>query len=78
VGLNAVSILRELKAAGVTALKIEGRQRSRAYVGQVVAAFRAVLDALARGEETPAAIGDLNAIAEGGKVTLSAYKKGWR
>jgi hypothetical protein len=37
-----------------------------------------VLDALARGEETPAAIGDLNAIAEGGKVTLSAYKKGWR
>ena len=35
----------------MTALKIEGRQRSRAYVGQVVAAFRAVLDALARGEE---------------------------
>ena len=40
----------ELKAAGVTALKIEGRQRSRAYVAQVVAAFRAALDALARGE----------------------------
>ena len=78
VGLNAASILTQLKAAGVTALKIEGRQRSRAYVGQVVAAFRAVIDALARGEETPAAIGDLNAIAEGGRVTLSAYKKGWR
>ena len=78
VGLNAASILTELKAAGVTALKIEGRQRSRAYVGQVVVAFRAALDALARGEEAPAAIGDLNAIAEGGKVTLSAYQKGWR
>jgi putative protease len=78
VGLNAASILKELKAAGVTALKIEGRQRSRAYVAQVVAAFRATLDALARGEEAPAAVGALAIIAEGGKVTLSAYKKGWR
>jgi len=78
VGLNAASILKELKAAGVTALKIEGRQRSRAYVAQVVAAFRATLDALARGEEAPAAVGALAAIAEGGKVTLSAYKQGWR
>ena len=78
VGLNAVSILPQLKAAGVTALKIEGRQRSRAYVGQVVAAFRSVLDALARGEAVPEAAQDLHAIAEGGRETLSAYKKGWR
>ena len=70
---------RNCKAAGVTALKIEGRQRSRAYVTRSSAAFRDVLDALARGEETPAAISDLGAIAEGSaKVTLSAYKKGWR
>ena len=54
VGLNAASILKELKAAGVTALKIEGRQRSRAYVAEVVAHFRAALDALARGEEASA------------------------
>jgi collagenase-like PrtC family protease len=78
VGLNAVSILPQLKAAGVTALKIEGRQRSRAYVGQVVGAFRQVLDALARGEERPEAANDLYRLAEGGKETLSAYKKGWR
>jgi len=78
VGLNAASIVKELKEAGVAALKIEGRQRGRAYVGQVVAAFRALLDALARGEEAPPAIGALAAIAEGGKTTLSAYKKGWR
>jgi putative protease len=78
VGLNAVSILPQLKAAGVTALKIEGRQRSRAYVGQVVGAFRSVLDALARGETMPKAVADLHAIAEGGKETLSAYKKGWK
>lgn len=78
IGLNAVSILPQLKGAGVTALKIEGRQRSRAYVGQVVAAFRGVLDALARGEALPAAAQDLHAIAEGGRETLSAYRKGWR
>jgi O2-independent ubiquinone biosynthesis protein UbiU len=78
VGLNAASILKDLKGAGVTALKIEGRQRSRAYVAEVVAHFRAALDALARGEEAPSSVGDLHAIAEGGKVTLSAYKKGWR
>ena len=78
VGLNAASILKELKGAGVTALKIEGRQRSRAYVAEVVTHFRAALDALARGEEASGAVGDLHAIAEGGKVTLSAYKKGWR
>ena len=78
VGLNAVSILPQLKAAGVTALKIEGRQRSRAYVAQVVGAFRTVLDALARGEAMPDAADELYAIAEGGRETLSAYKKGWR
>lgn len=78
VGLNAVSILPQLKAAGVTALKIEGRQRSRAYVGQVVTAFRTVLDALARGEPMPDAADELHRIAEGGRETLSAYKKGWR
>jgi len=35
VGLNAIRILPELKEAGVTALKIEGRQRSRAYASRL-------------------------------------------
>ena len=78
VGLNAAAILPELKAAGVTALKIEGRQRGRAYVGTVVAAFRAMLDALDRGEDPDAHAGALAALAEGGQETLSAYRKGWR
>ena len=78
VGLNAVSILPQLKAAGVTAIKIEGRQRSKAYVGQVVSAFRQVLDALARGESLPRAAEELSEIAEGGRTHLSAFKKGWR
>jgi putative protease len=76
VALNAIGILPELKAAGVTALKIEGRQRSRAYVAQVVATFRQALDALARGEALP--VGQLQAEAEGGRETFGAYHKGWR
>lgn len=75
-GLNAHDILPQLKAAGVTALKIEGRQRSRAYVTQVVRAFRAALDALAEGRDVPPV--DLAGITEGGKESLGAYKKGWR
>ncbi len=74
--LNAIDILDELGAAGVTALKIEGRQRGRAYVRQVVSAFRARLDALDRGEAAPAA--DLSAITEGGRETAGAYRKTWR
>jgi collagenase-like PrtC family protease len=76
VGLNTIDILPQLKAAGVTALKIEGRQRSRAYVTQVVRAFRATLDALHRNEPMPPI--DLSAIVEGRKETSGAYKKGWR
>jgi putative protease len=76
VALNAISILPELKAAGVTALKIEGRQRSRAYVTQIVGTFRRALDALARGDSASTAIGQLK--AEGGRETFGAYHKGWR
>lgn len=77
VGWNVIDILPQLKAAGVTALKIEGRQRSRAYVTQVVGTFRRVLDALARGERD-VDTGALHELAEGGRQTLGAYKKGWR
>lgn len=76
-GLNVINILPQLKAAGVTALKIEGRQRSRAYVTQVVSTFRNVLDALARGEQ-PTIDTDLSNVVEGSKQTLGAYQKGWR
>lgn len=76
IGLNAIDILPQLKAAGVTALKIEGRQRSRAYVSEVVGTYRTALDALARGQEAPR--GHLDALAEGGRQTSGAYKKGWR
>ena len=74
--LSALAMLPELAAAGVTALKIEGRQRGRAYVAQVVAAFRRAVDALAAGAPLPAE--ELAAITEGGRETSGAYRRGWQ
>ena len=78
VGLNAIGILPELRAAGVTALKIEGRQRSRAYVTQIVSAFRRALDAPDDGDNAHRQTAPLQAESEGGRETLGAYHKGWR
>jgi putative protease len=74
--LNVIDILPDLAAAGVTALKIEGRQRGRAYVERIVAAFRRAVEAAARGERL--APSELAALTEGGRNTLGAYKKAWR
>ncbi len=74
--LNAIDILPELMAAGVRALKIEGRQRGKAYVAEVVAAFRRAVDAAARGEPAPAI--DLKGVTEGRRQTTGAYRKAWR
>jgi len=76
VGLNAIEVLPQLKAAGVTALKIEGRQRSKAYVASVVRTFREVLDALGQGKPPPRS--DLSPVVQGKHETLGAYEKGWR
>ncbi len=74
--LDAAELLPQLAAAGVHALKIEGRQRSRAYVAEVVRSFRAALDALAAGRPVPA--GQLRRLAEGRAATTGAYRETWR
>lgn len=74
--LNAVDLLPALAAAGVRALKVEGRQRGRAYVQQVTAALRRAIDAIAAG--MPADASGLAAVAEGGRETGGAYRKTWR
>ncbi|UCH73733.1 MAG: U32 family peptidase [Rhodospirillales bacterium] len=74
--LDAVRMLPALAEAGVTALKIEGRQRGKAYVAQVVGAFRRAVDAVARGEAPTAA--ELAALTEGGRQTTGAYERTWR
>lgn len=78
VSLNAAALLPALRKAGVTALKIEGRQRGKAYVSSVVRAFRRAVDALARGEPETDLAGELAALAEGGRQTTGAYRKTWR
>lgn len=74
--LDTLPLLSALKAAGVTALKIEGRQRGKAYLAATVKAFRNALDALAAGAEPAAA--RLDAFTEGGRGTTGAYRKTWR
>ncbi len=67
--LDATQLLPRFLEMGVAALKIEGRQRSRAYVAQVIRTFRALLD----GKEAPG----LSQLYEGGKGTHGAYGKDW-
>jgi len=76
VSLNAEHLIPQLKKAGVTALKIEGRQRSRSYVAQVVGNFRAAVDALEAGRPMPE--GMLTRLSEGQATTAGAYMKVWR
>jgi len=73
--LNAVDMLAQFRDAGVTALKIEGRQRSKAYVRKVVSDFRAAVDALEAGGEAHTS---LAALSEGTQETTGVYKKTWR
>ncbi len=74
--LSVASLLPELLEAGVTALKIEGRQRGRAYVAAVVKAFRAAVDAVKAGETPPPM--NLANLTEGQQETRGVYEKNWR
>jgi putative protease len=49
--LQLLERVPDLAAAGVNALKIEGRMKSASYVGAVVSAYRLVVDAVASGDE---------------------------
>lgn len=77
ISLNLSTLLPELIGAGVHAFKIEGRQRSRAYVKSVVSAFRGAVDDILSGAEPRLA--DLVALTEGQKQSEGAFKsKKWR
>ena len=78
VSLNAGGVLAGLKAAGVTALKIEGRQRGKAYVTEVVRAFRRAVDAVEAGGDAAEIDRILAGMSEGGRQNEGAYKKTWR
>ena len=80
--LNTLAILPQLVEAGVSAIKIEGRQRSPSYVAEVTRVWRQAIDQAAdpacRDSVRPAWNTTLARWAEGQQHTLGAYDRPWR
>ena len=80
--LNVLEILPEIVKIGVSAIKVEGRQRSPTYVAQVTRTLRAAIDDLGRDFEhfkvKPAWQAELAKVSEGVQATLGAYSRPWR
>ncbi len=80
--LNALELLPELARIGVVAVKIEGRQRSPAYVAAVTRVWRQALDTCAREIHSyavqPHWAAELRRMSEGQSYTLGAYHRPWK
>ncbi len=80
--LNTLELLPQLMKMGVKAVKIEGRQRSPAYVAQVTRVWREALDHCAanphRYAPKRAWMASLDQVAEGQQHTLGAYHRPWK
>lgn len=76
VSLDVMDHLDALRDAGVIALKIEGRQRGKAYVAEVVSSLRRALSAPAA--QRSAHLAQLRRLSEGQRTTSGAYEKKWR
>ena len=80
--LNTLDLVPQLAEIGVAAVKIEGRQRSPAYVEQVTRVWRQALDSYA---SAPGAYSvqpqwqrALAGLSEGHQTTLGAYHRSWQ
>jgi putative protease len=80
--LNTLAILPRLREIGVAAIKVEGRQRSPAYVAQVTRVMRAAIDHCLRegdGYEPDGRwLRELDSVSEGSQTTLGAYHRPWQ
>ena len=80
--LNTLELLPQLMKMGVRALKVEGRQRSPAYVAQVTKVLREAIDQCIanphRYAPKPAWMASLDQVAEGQQHTLGAYHRPWK
>jgi len=80
--LNTLALLPELQDMGVEAIKLEGRQRSPAYVDRVTRVWRAALDACRRDPKhyrpQDSWLAELAQVAEGSQTTLGAYHRPWQ
>ena len=80
--LNTLSLLPDLLREGINAIKIEGRQRSPAYVAQVTRVWRNAIDCL-MGDPDKYRVAQewqsvLAELSEGSQTTLGAYHRSWR
>jgi len=80
--LNTLELIPELEKIGIVSVKIEGRQRSPAYVEQVTKTWRMALD---RHKQAPdnfevesAWMNTLANLSEGTQTTLGAYHRKWQ
>ena len=82
VSLNTLELLPELQKAGVVAIKLEGRQRSPAYVAKATSIWRQAIDALAASGGTfkpkPEWMRELALLSEGSQTTFGAYHRPWQ
>lgn len=78
--LNALELVPQFADAGVRAVKIEGRQRSPAYVAQVTRVWREAIDAWKAGTFAPRSdwVAALARHAEGSQTTLGAFSRPWK
>jgi putative protease len=80
--LSVLDILPELARLGIAAIKVEGRQRSPAYVAQVTKTLREAVDACLANPDTftPRSewVQALDKVAEGRTHTLGALERQWQ
>ncbi|MEN9463913.1 MAG: hypothetical protein RL217_94 [Pseudomonadota bacterium] len=80
--LNTLELLPELYQEGIVSLKIEGRQRSPAYVSSITKVWRAAIDKVLE-NPTGFTVQDdwnriLSSLSEGSQTTLGAYHRKWK
>ena len=80
--LNTLALLPELQTIGIEAIKIEGRQRSPAYVAGVTQVWRAALSNCQRDPDNyrprETWLAELARVSEGSQTTLGAWHRPWQ
>jgi putative protease len=80
--LNTLDLLPELYLSGIKAIKIEGRQRSPAYVEQVTRVWREAIDLCIKDPQMFCQKAEwqnrLASLSEGSQTTLGAYHRPWQ
>lgn len=80
--LNTLDLLPQLQQMGISAIKLEGRQRSPAYVSQIVQVWRQALDHLQQHQQNFMVANhwqqQLAGLSEGSVTTLGAYHRRWK